>query len=698
MKMKPALLPILALVFATALPILTPPARAQVAGAPAFVDYQGTAFKSSGEPLGSTGTAPGPYTASPTNYTMYFRIYDAQSAGTLIYSEQQTVTASLGQFAVKLGSGAAIAGETTMAPPARSIANAFDAKDRYLELTVIIPPASTGTPITPRLAFQSSPFSLVAQRAKRADSVGSDTPGTVIANGAGSSFTGTVNVTGTNSTFTGATITGGTFTNGSFSGTGTGLTALNASNISSGTLNDNRLSTNVAQLDRASQTFTGATNVFNGKVGIGITPNHKLHVYNGNSQSVIDADADVVIEDQDTKDAFLQINAFWQRDAGILFGRPGGARYGAIIYNDTVPGNGLRFLSGNGTRMTIADNGNVGIGTATPASVSKLQVKTGADVNLSILSRGTGPGLLAMNDAATTTLPLSIDGFPLILNSQGANGNVGIGTTTPTQAKLVVNGAVLGTFLTYGKGRDIWENQNPDSNIAWNLSIFASHGILADQFVAGSDARIKDVVGVSDSGSDLTVLQQIAVTDYRYRDWRDKGRGVMKKVIAQQVEKVYPQAVSKSTGVVPDIYQMAGIQDGWVKVATNLKKGERVRLIGEKAEGIHEVLEVAEGKFRTDFKPEGDQVFVYGREVKDFRAVDYEAIAMLNVSATQQIKKEKDAEVKALREENAALKQQLAAQEQRLGGLDAKLAAIEKLLASPGQPAALPVSLKTAAK
>jgi hypothetical protein len=239
---------------------------------------------------------------------------------------------------------------------------------------------------------------------------------------------------------------------------------------------------------------------------------------------------------------------------------------------------------------------------------------------------------------------------------------VGIGTTNPTKAKLVVNGFVNSSSVTYAKGRDDWDNIN-DATLNWNLSIFASHGILADQFVAGSDARIKDVVGVSDSGSDLTVLQQIVVTDYRYRDWRDKGRGVIKKVIAQQVEKVYPQAVSTQTGVVPDIYQKAAINDGWVKVATNLKMGERVRLIGEKAEGIHEVLEVAEGKFRTDFKPEGDQVFVYGREVKDFRTVDYDAIAMLNVSATQELKREVD----VLRAENARLRNVL---EARLSALE----------------------------
>ena len=30
-------------------------------------------------------------------------------------------------------------------------------------------------------------------------------------------------------------------------------------------------------------------------------------------------------------------------------------------------------------------------------------------------------------------------------------------------------------------------------------------------------------------------------------------------------------------------------------------------------------------------------MFVYGREVNDFRSVDYDAIAMLNVSATQEL-------------------------------------------------------------
>jgi hypothetical protein len=135
-----------------------------------------------------------------------------------------------------------------------------------------------------------------------------------------------------------------------------------------------------------------------------------------------------------------------------------------------------------------------------------------------------------------------------------------------------------------------------------------------------------------------------------------RGAGNHKKAIGQQIEKVFPEAVSRSTDVVPDIYRKATIKDGWVMLATNLKKGERVRLIGKDKEAVQEVLEVAGGKFRTAFAPQGDQVFVYGREVNDFRNVDYDAISMLNVSATQYLKKETDTEVKALQDENAALR------------------------------------------
>ncbi len=71
------------------------------------------------------------------------------------------------------------------------------------------------------------------------------------------------------------------------------------------------------------------------------------------------------------------------------------------------------------------------------------------------------------------------------------------------------------------------------------------------------------------------------------------------------------------------------------------------------------MLEIEQGRFRTDFAADEAEIFVYGREVKDFRTVDYEGVSMLNVSATQELARR----VEALATENAELKARLASLE-----------------------------------
>ena len=236
---------------------------------------------------------------------------------------------------------------------------------------------------------------------------------------------------------------------------------------------------------------------------------------------------------------------------------------------------------------------------------------------------------------------------------QDTGGNVGIGTGSPTQARLVVAG-VGGTdkfgahaFLT----ADGASGRINGEYIFGDLSIKATRGIHAEFYRAISDQRIKEIDGVSDSGRDLAILEQVEITDYTYRDYLEKGNRPIKKVIGQQLETVYPQAVSQTVDVIPDIYRHAPILDGWVSLATTLKKGDRVRLIAGKNDEIYEILEVRPDAFLTTLQTEEEKVFVYGREVSDFRVVDYEAIAMLNVSATQELAKQ----VKALNESQARI-------------------------------------------
>lgn len=396
-----------------------------------------------------------------------------------------------------------------------------------------------------------------------------------------------------------------------------------------------------------------------------------------------------------------------------------------INSNDIVFGWG-RSAAMNET-MRIKGTGRVGIGTASP--LASLQVNS-ATTPSAIIS---GAGLPASLDLRSSnsalggngswrfaaTIPLFVDDFgdptatqagggDLIIspvNSAGTqgttamtlmrDGKVGIGTSTPL-APLHVTGAVFPTYRLQATLEATGASDQPNNFRSDRpFSIISEQNVRALAFDVNSDERIKNILAQSDSAADLKSLMNIQVTDYKFKDALANGTTPQKKVIAQQVEAVFPQAVSQSKNSVPDIYQKASIEGAWVTLASDLKVGERVRLVGEQAESIHEVLEIADGRFRTDFTSEGDEIFVYGREVNDFRTVDYDAIAMLNVSATQQIKKEKDAEVAALKEEIAELRERVSALDSMVQARDLKFSHLEKRLDALAPPVSRTVSMKS---
>jgi hypothetical protein len=249
---------------------------------------------------------------------------------------------------------------------------------------------------------------------------------------------------------------------------------------------------------------------------------------------------------------------------------------------------------------------------------------------------------------SNTTSPLIWGDFAS--NYVNINGNLGVGTSSPTQAKFVVNGS-QNNNLAYGYLNSAGSTGTISSTTN-AYSIYASDRIAATEFNAYSDARIKKILRRTNNANDLAILANIRITDYTHIDSISKGNKEVKKVIAQELKTVYPQAVSTIIDVIPDIYKQATITEGGlINLPTSLKVGEKVKLILPTGEELVEVIQAGKDSFRVKIDKIGN-VFVYGRQVNDFHTVDYEALTTLNVSATQELLKK----IEALEKENQEMK------------------------------------------
>jgi hypothetical protein len=239
--------------------------------------------------------------------------------------------------------------------------------------------------------------------------------------------------------------------------------------------------------------------------------------------------------------------------------------------------------------------------------------------------------------AATTNFVPKWNGTTLVDGGVFDNGiNVGIGTTVPTQAKLVVNGSANNT-LSYGYLNNTASTGTFSGTNSY--SIYASQRIAATEFNAFSDKRIKNITGRTDTKKDLEILANIQITNYTYIDSIAHGKKQVKKVIAQELAEVYPNAVSTHTDFIPDMYALATIKDSIIYINNTLHPGDVVKIIFPTGELVFNVIKANEQSFQVPTNFNGD-VFVYGKQVNDFHTVDYEALTTLNISATQELLKQ----------------------------------------------------------
>ncbi|MBF9237022.1 tail fiber domain-containing protein [Hymenobacter sp. BT683] len=367
-------------------------------------------------------------------------------------------------------------------------------------------------------------------------------------------------------------------------------------------------------------------------------------------------------------------------------------------FDDT--GHLLFKTSANGSgaveRMRITADGNVGVNTTNPAHP------------LTVRANNDGAMLGFTNDSGVDKYNWSLSNTGLNLSESFVaagrifvknGGNVGIGTTDPI-ARLHVKAAISGTnaitaggnysFFNPGSGVGVSSTQ---SNVGKAVSAYFEGGevwvnsyIVAGALQTTSDRRIKRVVGLSNRAADLALLNKLRITDYTYIDQVNNTNQVVKKVIAQEVEELLPQSVTRSYQALPNVYEKAtrvSYANGQVTVTTAKPHelpatGGRMRFYTPANASIDVDVTVVNAhsvRFAsTDAHAAG--LFVYGKYVDDFRSVDYDALSMLNVSATQELARK----VAALEAENAALKTRTASAETKAAQATAATESFEQRL------------------
>jgi hypothetical protein len=249
-------------------------------------------------------------------------------------------------------------------------------------------------------------------------------------------------------------------------------------------------------------------------------------------------------------------------------------------------------------------------------------------------------------------------------------GRVGIGTTTPSYPLDI--GTTVGAAFSYGY-------LNGSGNVGYitggatnYYSIRTAGRITCPEFNANSDARIKQEVYYSDGESNLSLINNLKVAEFRFIDQVQNGSGKKQGFIAQDVEKVLPQAVSLTKDFIPDIYEgatdlqllPAGKLKIYLKSIGKISVGDTLKMIVPSGDMIRTVETIqADGSFVVgDVKEAPVFLFVYGKLVNDFRSIDYNRLFTAGIGAIQELDRKRDiqqSEIEKVIEENSHLKAEI---------------------------------------
>lgn len=342
----------------------------------------------------------------------------------------------------------------------------------------------------------------------------------------------------------------------------------------------------------------------NGNMGIGTTtPVNKLHIQYGYAGYPGPFPAGLTLEGN--QNTYLHLITPFSQESGILMGTatgttPAGA---GLVYNSSQQRGGLEFKTNNLTRMSLTQNGRLGIGTSVPQAGLHINVGNAEALRLQAVDpfisfvddNGTFTGYVLSGQSSSgemrvgtnVAIPIHLRPNNITALTATTTGKIGIGTTTPAQQLEVVAGpsgnatklvignrggfgpAALEFVSDYGLASQ-WrpgfimsgDNGNFTGNLAFytngtgsgnlynavkgmeirNGSVLTATGSVG----SFSDERLKENIVPFTDG--LNVINQINPVQFDYKANAPFASSQTQiGIIAQELEKIAPYMVRQTT-------------------------------------------------------------------------------------------------------------------------------------------------------
>jgi hypothetical protein len=178
----------------------------------------------------------------------------------------------------------------------------------------------------------------------------------------------------------------------------------------------------------------------------------------------------------------------------------------------------------------------------------------------------------------------------------------------------------------------------------------ASYGLLVSYRIACgseldvvSDIRIKENIATIDTENALNTIRKLQPKTFNYIDVVKNGIKTNYGFIAQEVDEVFSDSITKQSEYIPNIYTYAKITNkntfSFLQFSTSkLIQNAPIKIYNETIEKIVTIKEIIdERSFSINEEIESDFTFVYGQQVNDFHLVEKNAIFTLTTAAVKQL-------------------------------------------------------------